>query len=322
MRPEQYGFEKLDDEAEDSALRGHYRYRDEPLELLELREEAGEAGNYPEACCTDYQLLLWESRGEVRLIFTSRKKKVRALEFLDFLMPEFGLTKGDAACARGQISSVILKVCMAEREQQSSLEFFMDRVRAYFVECICIDAEQYGILHREEILQMERYRKKKISWAFVRSTDAVEAGKQMCIKSLENEAGITVTADENVYIMIGCRGEIYHISREKFERTYETSGEPLDIFEQMLDFIPVIETVPEQEYISIDEIAHLCYPKEAALIFGCLLHQRTKVFPKDAEQEYFLGRPGDYLAIRCDDLSDVYIIQKDVFRQTYEAVQT
>ena len=42
---------------------------------------------------------------------------------------------------------------------------------------------------------------------------------------------------------------------------------------------------------------------------------------KNSEQEYFLGRPGDYLAVRLDDITDIYVIQRDIFAETYEKVQ-
>lgn len=34
-----------------------------------------------------------------------------------------------------------------------------------------------------------------------------------------------------------------------------------------------------------------------------------------------MGRPGDYLAVRLDDITDIYVIQRDIFAETYEKVQ-
>lgn len=35
-------------------------------------------------------------------------------------------------------------------------------------------------------------------------------------------------------------------------------------------------------------------------------------------RDYFLGREGDYLVAREDDMMDMYVIQKEIFTQTYE----
>ena len=74
-----------------------------------------------------------------------------------------------------------------------------------------------------------------------------------------------------------------------------------------------------KKYISLDEAAHICYPSRGIGIYACELERRTKIFPVDNEEDYYLGRPGDYMAIRMDDFTDVYIIQREIFLQTYEA---
>ena len=42
------------------------------------------------------------------------------------------------------------------------------------------------------------------------------------------------------------------------------------------------------------------------------------MFTGNGTQEYYLGRPGYYMAVREEDLTDIYIIQQDIFRQTDE----
>jgi phosphoglycolate phosphatase len=37
----------------------------------------------------------------------------------------------------------------------------------------------------------------------------------------------------------------------------------------------------------------------------------------DAEK-YYLGRKGDFLAVRTDDPTDFYVIEKGIFAKTYE----
>lgn len=269
-----------------------------------------------------FLLLIWQEQEEVRLYFFSGTRQVRALEFLDYLIPDFGLAKGDADSAGGRMSSTILNVQMADMEISKTLEYFLKMSSSYFEDCKQIDAIQYGIEHAEEIRSLPRYVKKQTPWAYVRSTDIVEQGRKLRIKSLENESGIVMASDPDIYIMIGCRGEVYDMRRDKFEHTYEATEEPLDIFTHMLDFLPEAELVPEGSFVSLDGLAHLCYPKKDAGIYARKLSERTKVFPTGDNEGYYLGRAGDYMAVRRDDLTDIYVIQEDIFALTYEEADT
>jgi len=167
-------------------------------------------------------------------------------------------------------------------------------------------------------MQMPSYVKKFVPWAFVKSVDIVEEGQQFRMKSLENETDMLLEASPDTYIMIGYHGEIYHISREKFERTYEVTDEQLDVYEQMLDYLPEVRKCEDDSFVSLDELAHLCYPKKVNGIYAVPLERRAKVFNPYMQGEYFVGREGDYLAIRKDDLEDIYIIQKEILGETYE----
>ena len=336
MKPEEYGYTPIEG-AVPAGVQG-YRYKSGDLIVAEVSDESMRAyGSGVEAGewnalyhafepvlkeqQVSYLLLLWNRREEEQLLFISNSRRVRAIEFLDYLIGEFGLIKGSAMCAGGRIASVILQVQMSELDLTDTMEYFLKKAAAYETECGEIHAADYAVAHEAELRELQRYTKRQIPWAYVRSTDVTGAGRQLCIKSLENEAGLTVTASEDTYIMIGCRGEVYDISREKFERTYRATQERLDVFEQMLDFLPAVETVPAGDYISLDEIAHLCYPQPGIGIYAKELEVRTRIYPKNQSQEYFLGRPGDYMAVVPDDISDIYVIQRDIFYQTYEAVE-
>lgn len=336
MKPEEYGYVPI--EAKGSEKLQGYRYKSGDLIVAEVSDEsmrsygsAMEAGEWDSLYRAwepvlkeqqaSYLLLLWNRREEEQLLFVSNSRRVRAIEFLDYLIGEFGLIKGSAMCASGRIASVILQVQMSELDLTDTVEYFLKKAAAYETDCREIHAADYAVVHAAELCGLQRYKKRQIPWAYVRSTDVTGAGQKLCIKSLENEAGLTVTASEDTYIMIGCRGEVYDISREKFERTYQATQEKLDVFEQMLDFLPAVETVPAGDYISLDEIAHLCYPKPGAGIYAKELEVRTRIYPKNQSQEYFLGRPGDYMAVVPDDISDIYVIQRDIFYQTYEVVE-
>lgn len=334
MGAEQYGFTVH--EVNDSQLNitQCYRYKKAAFVMAEVVVEDGD--DLMNRCVEDqtevydysemlkrldchFLLLAWKSQDEDRLLFFSDTRRVRALEFLDYLIADFGLVRGSAECASGQISSAILSVQISDMDLTDSVEYFLQRSMSYFEDCDWIEAKEYGTNQQGLILEMTKYYKKKIPWAYVKSTDVVPVGEQIRIKSLENESGMLLTAGEERYIMIGCRGEVYDMDEDKFARTYKTTDESLDIFEQMLDFLPAIEKVSDGDYISLDELAKLCYPRRGVGIYACELQRRTKVFPASDSGEYFLGRPGDYMAVRLDDFTDIYVIQREIFLQTYEA---
>ena len=191
----------------------------------------------------------------------------------------------------------------------------MEQTDAYFSKTAVIYADKEAA-REEQIRQLPIYCKKQVPWAVVETLDIAKPGEKICIKTLENDTGLIIHADADLLIMIGCLGEVYEITRQKFENSYEKSDEQLDIFSQLLDFIPAVELPRTGEYKTIDELAYLCVPKPGG-IYAKQLQIRTKVFGK-GRGDYFIGKAGDYLAIRLDDLQDMYIIRREVFERTYE----
>ena len=284
-----------------------------PLDVLKNIENINE----PEDGCA----LFWaEDYNDIQLLFCSNTIAVQALEFVDYFMRGYARVQGNAKIAKSTLSGTFLQVMMSNFDVKNATELFEKIIEQYFLECDCIYSKEFAEQMQDKISEIPRYVKRKIPWAYVRITDAMEAGTKFYLKTFENEGRLLLEASDDIYIMIGCRGEVYHITKEKFERTYEASEEQLDIFEQMISYFPEVEVYETGEYITLDEIAYLCYPKATNGIYAIPLKARTKVFNPYNNGEYFLGREGDYMAIRYDDLSDVYIIQKDIFHETYEEV--
>ena len=254
-----------------------------------------------------------------RLYCISKNPKIRALEFMDFVTGEFGNCDGDACNARGEISTMLIR--LQQGESYSLEQYFLDRLMAYFQECEIVCPWEYGQEELERIQKLPVYKKREVPWAMVKTTDIVEAGTLLKVKTLENTTGVNVMASEDVYMMIGIEGEVYNIQREKFEHSYEISEEPLDIFEKMTSYIPTVEVVDTGEYIAIDTLARLSYPRTGKRIYAGQLKRRTKVFSSRESDDYFIGKAGDYLAVRQDDLSDIYIIQGEIFKNTYEQAE-
>ncbi len=64
--------------------------------------------------------------------------------------------------------------------------------------------------------------------------------------------------------------------------------------------------------------AKACISTGESYIYTKQLDHRVKVFTEWDDEKYMLGREGDFLAVRKDDLHDIYIIEKNIFERTYE----
>lgn len=297
-----------------------YQYPEQNLLLVECEDVT-----LPAEFSFAWQYVLFVKKGKEdwEFFFQSDNYQVRALEFLKYILTDAALVKEGKTKkeATGIISSVMLHVAVSANEMADELSYIMSRIMAYFDSCDVIWAKDFAGTHEEEIASYAHYVKRHSGWSYVKSLAIAPEGTEVLLKTFENESGARIKTGKDVYIMIGCRGEVYDISREKFERTYEATEEPLDVFEQMLDYIPAVEILPEHTYISLDELARICYPVQGSGILVKQLEKRTKVFPVGEESAYFLGKAGDYLAVRPDDRTDLYIIKSDVFEQTYELAE-
>lgn len=266
--------------------------------------------------------LFWtKDKQDIKLLFYSNNKSIRPLEFMDYLVQEYVLVQGSTDTAQAVLTPILLQAMMSDFEVDN-VEALLEKISAsYFSECDWIYSVDYAKENEDVILQTPKYVKRKVTWAFVKTTDIVEAGKTFYLKSLENESEVMLEASDDLYVMIGARGEVYHIRRERFEQTYETQEEPIDIFEQMFQYLPEVRACETGDFITLDEIAYICWPQRKNGIYARSLERRTKVFNPYNEGEYFIGRKGDYLAIRQDDLTDMYIIKNGIFQETYEEVE-
>ena len=166
-------------------------------------------------------ILFWaQDRQDIRLLFYSNDKSIRPLEFMDYLVQEYVLIQGGTQTAQATLTPILLQAMMSDFEADT-VQTLLEKIKEdYFVKCNWIYAAEYAKEQKELILQMPKYKKKKITWAFVKTTDIVEKGKTFYLKSLENESDMQLEASDDLYVMIGTRGEIYHMKRERFEDTY------------------------------------------------------------------------------------------------------
>lgn len=265
----------------------------------------------------------------VKISVRSCVKEVKASELAEFITEGVGSGGGHLQKAGGFIQMELLeKACpqpsgaqgetcesdestekAANRRSGYIREYLLGRMAGYFDGIQIIHAKDYDI----DISGMAAYKKKKIPLGYVEGCQVFPTGTKVCIRTLEGDLDVRIS--EDLYIMIGIRGEVYPNDRVKFERSYERLDIPYSFSGE---YAPVVKDVMEGKNVSLIPYAKTCISSGEVHIYAMELDHCVKVFTAWDEEKYMLGKTGDYLAVRMDDLHDIYIIEKSIFHKTYE----
>lgn len=193
-------------------------------------------------------------------------------------------------------------------------DYLEEKMKKYFDECEVIHACDY----EADLSSMKEYVKKKTPFGYVIAKDVFPIGTPIVVRTLEADLEIDVTDD--LIIMIGIKGEVYPNKYEKFLRAYTPSEEVFseDSNYSNLAYVPTIYNRNTGEMKDIGGYAKICIGSGGVHIYAKELKQRVKIYTAWDPDNYMLGKPGDYIAARTDDLHDVYVIEKNIFYSTYE----
>ncbi len=233
---------------------------------------------------------------------------VTANELAAFLTKDIGNGGGHLDKAGGFISNAGFT---QQYPESSPEEYFLNRLTEYF-ECYDIIRYTDGCLCRDEL---KLYRKLAGEFGFVPSSEMFPEGTKCRIRTLEGD--VFVTASENIYIVIGSRGEIYPVAKDVFATKYTPTGK---MFRRKLEYSPTIINLDENKPYSLMPMALSCSSIAGAQVLAKPLTRYTKVFTKWDYESYMIGDSGDMLCYSPSDDKDVYIIKKDVFPNIYEPV--
>ena len=249
----------------------------------------------------------------IKLSVRSCVKEVKASELAEVITEEIGSGGGHLEKAGGFIQMELLQKAWKGRPEEENVgEFLKKRMKHYFQDTQVIHADAYEI----DLCGMTLYKKRKIPMGFVKAAEIFAPGTTVCVRTLEGDLDVQIQQD--IYIMIGVKGEVYPNKQEKFERSYQVLEEPYR-FEG--EYAPVVKDPLEGKPISLVPYARACVTTGESYIYVKEIQHRIKVFTEWDKEKYMLGRPGDYLAARRDDLHDIYVIHRDIFERTYERVE-
>lgn len=238
-------------------------------------------------------------------------REVNASELASYLADAIGSGGGHYEKAGGFIS---MKLYEEQYPKLHAEAYFNNRMTEYFDNHEIIYAANYDI----DVSNMKLYHKKKLPVGYVKADELLPAGTPITIRTLEGDVDLTV--EEDLYIMIGIKGEVYPNREAKFRQSYRQTGEKYCMGNCLskTEYLPVIKNRVDSSSLFLADYAKICIPTGEVNIYARPLQKAIKVFTAWDEDKYMHGDAGDYLAARCDDLHDIYVVDKDIFEICYE----
>ena len=254
-----------------------------------------------------------EIPGGIKFSVRSCTREVSANELAAYLSEDIGSGGGHLQKAGGFIQQKLYDDKVGEIRSET---YFQKKMAEYFERFELVYAEKY----EADLSTMKKYQKKKLPIGFAKPIEFLPKGTPVTIRTLEGDLDMVV--DDNLVVMIGIQGEVYPNSLEKFERSYNNLDKKYYYCECVIGnrYEPTIKNRITGEVIPIADHAKVCVPSGEVQIYAKQIDTYIKVFTSWDKEKYMMGKPGDYIAVRSDDMHDAYIIAQDIFPLTYEEV--
>lgn len=261
-----------------------------------------------QADCIELCVIYNDFGSGYKLSVRSCSSEALANEFSVFLTEKIGNGGGHTNKAGGFISKNDFKEAYPD---MSIEDYFLKRTEEFF--------NGYDVVNCADVhfdmSEFKRYRKLNGVYGYVKSSDLFPLGTEFMIRTLEGD--VFVTADENIYIIIGIMGEAYPIEKDRFEKRYNVTEMP---FKKEFEYFPSVINVKENISVGLMPYAKECISHGGSIIYAKPLKKFTKVLTKWDYDNYMKGNEGDMIACPENDDKDFYIIKRDIFEITYEEI--
>lgn len=254
-----------------------------------------------------------EVSGGFKLSVRSCIREVNAGELASFLTENIGSGGGHYGKAGGFISAKKFTDLHGDAYTEN---YFNNRLIEYFESYDMVYAEKY----EADISSMILYQKENIPVGFARAKDFLPIGTPITIRTIEGDVDMEV--EDDLIVMIGIKGEVYPSRLEKFNRSYQVISDTYDFHKCVVndEYEPVVKNRLDGTNLKLLPFAGTCIPTGKVQIYAKPLEKAVKVFTAWDKEKYMKGKIGDYLAVRTDDLHDVYVVEKKIFGITYKEV--
>lgn len=264
--------------------------------------------------CLAYSVL----ESGVKISVRSCSREVKANEMADYISEGIGNGGGHIIKAGGLLQKELIEKRGIKYAPKEIGNYLNERLVSYFEGTEIIDCTKFVA----DISDMKRYKKKNLRVGYVVASEIAPIGTEISIRTLEGDVNIDVS--EDMYIMIGIKGEIYPIKQSKFESGYVPVDDVYSIpsgYNVNGGYKPVVKNLTDGSSIDFFSLAKSCVVTGGNLIYAKEIDHCVKVFTLWDYDSYYLGKPGDFLVVREDDLSDAYIAERQIFFDSYDLVE-
>lgn len=246
-----------------------------------------------------------------KLSVRSSTKKVKANELVEFLCKNIGSGGGHLDKAGGFISKNLFNEFYPNTTMDTYLESMMKKYH-----------ESYDYLYfignnkKIELEEFTPYKNKEISCTFVKSTDIFPDGTPMLIRTLYGD--INVVSSHDLYLIINFKGQINIIIKNEFLNSYTPINHPCKL---NLEYMPHVKNLITGEYRNLNKNFTQCLTFSKDNVYAKELKKSLKLFTELNNEVYTSGEIGDYLVYSSKYPNDLYIIEKDIFNETYDIIE-
>jgi phosphoglycolate phosphatase len=124
-----------------------------------------------------------------------------------------------------------------------------------------------------------------------------------------------LTVEPGQVLLIGVDGQITVMKGNDFTSQYLTLQESFRLDD--VEYAPTIKNKQDNRIVPLLNQARVCISKQEEHVMARQLTQKTKLFTLAGEDNYLMGKIGDYLVIRAENPQDMNIIKKDMFESYY-----
>lgn len=190
-------------------------------------------------------------------------------------------------------------------------DYFSMQIQNYLNSFDILDAR----INHVDLSRMNTYRHKRIPIGYAVPAQILPSKTPITIRTIEGDLDLIIS--DQTYIMIDLQGKVYVKSKEEFDKRYLPTT---DAYLPRALYLPTMKNRLTGTQISLSGYIHSCIPSETTIVQAYPLERACKVFPLWDEEKYLLGNIGDYLVALKDQPDDLFIVEKEVFEQTYESI--